>query len=681
MNKRTTIFRQLIFNVVLPAILGLLILGILNYTHTKNILVESNRTKNKIITDEIRHIHEMQDMAMDILEETLDPKMKHYSSVLVNDYFKSTAGIQDANLTEIRSKIGMDPQSEDIYVINKMGVVVNTTFENDRNLNLFSFGEEHKALLEDVFEGGEFVSERFGIESQTKRVKKFTYQPTLDGKYIIELGVYSTQADTIIQSIKNRINDLSIRVQSIVSVDLFIGLDAPFSLNKQASIDPKHLALYRNVLTTGKTYDFTEETDGKLYHYEFIYMVRKNTDLYKESVIRIISDRSDDRAFLRKELMKFFIIFGIIILIVVILIYRKTKVITDPVKNLLEKVNRITDGHLNERADIVGNNEIASLSEQFNRMIEQLESYYNELEEKVRERTAEIMAQKEEIEAQRDSIQEQRNILSDINRSLQKAYLEIEEQKKHIEDSIHYARRIQNAILPPDEFVNALLPDAFVLYKPKDIVSGDFYWMAQKDGKAIVAAVDCTGHGVPGAFMSIVGNNQLNFAINVKNVIRPDEILNALNEGVTRSLRQTRLSSSVKDGMDISLITIDFKNLKLNFAGGYNPLFIIRNDDLIQLKADKFPIGGYMGEQLKNFTNNEMDLQKGDVLYLFSDGYADQFGGTDDSKFMIKRFRDLLLKIHKEPMNEQKDILNQIHEDWRGSTVQIDDILVIGIRI
>lgn len=681
MDKRTTIFRQLIFNVVLPAVLGLLILGILNYTHTKNILVESNVTKNRIITDEIKHIHEMQDMAMDILEEGLDIKMQKYSNVLANDIFKNTKGIDQVDLDAIRSKIGMDSRFEDIYIINENGVVVNTTFEKDRNLNLFSFGEEHKKLIEGVFTGEKFVSERFGIESTTKRVKKFTYQPTPDGKYIIELGIYSPKADTVIQSIKNRINDLSIKVKSIVSVDLFIGLDVPFSLNKDASIDPKHMDFYKSVLTTGKTCDFTEETDKKLYHYEFIYMTRKNTNLYKESVIRIISDRSDDRAFLRQELMKFFAIFGIIILIVVILIYRKTKVITDPVKNLLEKVNRITDGHMNERAEIVGNNEIASLSEQFNRMIEQLESYYNELEEKVRERTAEIMAQKEEIEAQRDSIQEQRNILSDINSSLQKAYLEIEEQKKHIEDSIHYARRIQNAILPPDDFVETLLVDSFVLYKPKDIVSGDFYWMAQKDGKAIVAAVDCTGHGVPGAFMSIVGFNQLNFAVNVKNAIRPDEILNALNDGVTKTLRQTRLSTSVRDGMDISLITIDFEQKKLNFAGGYNPLFLIRNGELIQVKADKFPIGGYMGEKLKDFTNNEMDLQKGDVLYLFSDGYADQFGGTDDSKYLIRRFRELLLKIHKEPMFEQKEILNQVHNDWRGNTVQIDDILVIGIRI
>jgi phosphoserine phosphatase RsbU/P len=679
--KRTTIFKQLIFNVVFPAFVALILLGILNYIQTRSNIIESNRNKNLLINDEIKNIHELQDLALDILEDELDPKMHNFSKILVNEYFRNTKGIDEADLNSIRLKIGMDPGFEDIYIISRMGIVVNTTFVKDRNLNLFSFGEDHKKLLEGVFNGGVFLNERFTIESSTKRLKKYSYQPTLDGKYLIELGIYSPKADTIIQTIKNRINDLGKKQESIKSVDIFIGKDNPFSLNKDAQIERKHMGVYSKVLSTGQKEDFTEESGKKLYHYEFVYMLRKNTDLYKESVIRIISDRSGDRDLLRRELLKYFVIFGISILIVIFLIYRKMRVITDPIKNLLDKVNRITNGHLDERADIVGNNEISSLSEQFNAMIAQLESYYNELEEKVRQRTAEIMAQKEEIEAQRDSIQEQRNILSEINKSLQKAYLEIEEQKKHIEDSIHYAKRIQNAILPPDEYVHRLLPDSFILYKPKDIVSGDFYWMNYREGKAIVAAVDCTGHGVPGAFMSIVGNNQLNYAVNVQGKVRPDEILNALNEGVTKALRQTRLNSSVKDGMDISLAAVDFKNKKLQYAGAYNPLFMIRDGELIQIKANKFPIGGYMGEELRNFTLHELDIKQGDIIYIFSDGYVDQFGGTDDSKYLIKRFRDLLLNICNEPMEEQKEILNQVHLDWRGGGPQIDDILVIGIKI
>jgi len=342
-------------------------------------------------------------------------------------------------------------------------------------------------------------------------------------------------------------------------------------------------------------------------------------------------------------------------------------------------VNRITEGHLNERAEVVGRNEITKLSEKFNMMIAQLESYTNELEEKVKERTAEIEKQKEEITAQRDSLEEQRNMLSEANANLASAYKEIEEQKRHIEDSIHYAKRIQNAILPPDEFVRDNLKEHFIFYLPKDIVSGDFYWLSKKGGKVLIAAVDCTGHGVPGAFMSIVGHDQLNYSVNVVGARSPAEILNALNKGVTRTLRQSRTEISVKDGMDIALCSIDFEKKKLEYAGAFNPLYLIRNNELQEFKADRMPIGIYHGKETA-FSNNEIKLQKGDCLYIFSDGYIDQIGGDKGKKFLSKTMKKILLSIHKESMPKQKEILNHTLNQWMGRYQQVDDILVIGIR-
>ena len=163
-------------------------------------------------------------------------------------------------------------------------------------------------------------------------------------------------------------------------------------------------------------------------------------------------------------------------------------------------------------------------------------------------------------------------------------------------------------------------------------MSGDFYWMTHKDKKTFIAAVDCTGHGVPGAFMSIVGNNQLNYAVNVKDANTTDEILNALNEGVTQALRQTRVSSSVKDGMDIAILGIDDDGKKASYSGAYNPLYLVRDGELTQIKADKFPVGGFMGEKLRNFARTDLDVLPGDVLYIFSDGYPDQFGGPKERK-------------------------------------------------
>jgi len=515
-DRQTTIFKQLIINVVGPAVLALLVLGATNYVKTRKILVNSNTEKNAIITDEITHINELQDLALEILENELNKRMEEISNSLVQNYFLNTDNIESADLSGIHKELGLNPEFEDIYIINRRGFVVNTTFDADMGKNFFDFGIEYQNLLLQIMDGGVFFPERFAIEDVTRRLRKYTYQPTVDGQFIIELGIYSIRADEIIQMINDLINSIANQQESIQSADLFIGVDNPFCLNRvDAKIPEDHMPFYEQVVSDGIAFNTREKVGRSWIDYQYVYMPRKNTDLYKGSVIRIISDYSAERKLLRTELFIFMGIFLGTLLVLVSLLYLRAKVITDPIKNLVMNVNRITEGHLNERADVVGRNEITRLSEKFNMMIAQLESYTNELEEKVKVRTAEIEKQKEEITAQRDSLEQQRNMLSDANANLASAYKEIEEQKRHIEDSIHYAKRIQTAILPPDDFVVSTLKEHFVFYIPKDIVSGDFYWLTSIKGKAYVAAVDCTGHGVPGAFMSIVGHDQLNYAVSV----------------------------------------------------------------------------------------------------------------------------------------------------------------------
>ncbi|MFO7829586.1 MAG: SpoIIE family protein phosphatase [Bacteroidales bacterium] len=653
--RRTTIFKQLILNVVIPAVLALLVLGVFNYTQTKNNLLDSINTKNEIIAQEIINIMEFQDVALEIVEQNLKPVMESYSNQLTHQYFKNTENIEYANLNKIREELGMDPELEDIYIINQEGIVVNTTFESDLGLNLFEFGEDHKKHIQSIFANSEFVNERFTIENSTKRLKKYTYQPTLDGKYIIELGIYSKKADEIIDFIKSTINNLSHDQPSIVDANLFINKDNPISLNKDIILSEEEKQFMKDRFVNRDSTQVLRTVNKQKLLYNYYYILRSNSDLYQGSVIRIIADRTREDILLRNELLKFVALFGLTIIIVIILLYRKTKVITHPIKRLVDKVNRITNGHLNERADVIGNNEITTLSQKFNSMIEELESYYNELEQKVKDRTAEVVRQKEEIEI----------------------------KNKHITDSIRYAKRIQNAILPPESYVKSLLPDSFILYKPKDIVSGDFYWITQRNDHVMYAAVDCTGHGVPGAFMSIVGYNQLNYAVEVKKARKSNIILDYLNEGVVETLREKGVESfsGVKDGMDLALCVIDYKNMKLQFSGAKNPLCLIRNNEIIQIKGDRQAIGGNYDDELPKFNSHELDLQKGDVIYTFSDGYQDQFGGADGRKFMLKRFRELLLKIHKDPMTDQKKLLDDILEEWRGKEEQVDDILVIGVKI
>jgi sigma-B regulation protein RsbU (phosphoserine phosphatase) len=678
-SRKTTIFRQLIFNIVIPTLLALLIVAIYNFYNTRFLITKGNDEKNRIISNEITKILKFQDIAFDLIDGELNTRFKELSSILVNDYFSNTDNIKNLDIRAIANIVGLDPKNEDIYVISSEGIVINTTFKQDLGLNLFGFGEKTKKYLQGILLSGDFVSELFAVEDKTKRPKKFSYQATKDKKYIIELGAYSRKADEIIQAIEDTKAELINETEGIIDVELFLMADAPFSMNRDATEESHKDSLLRS-FENRDTISFIERSGKSWYQYQYIYMERSNNEnrpnsnLYKGSVIRIISDRTGQKALFQIEATRFILIFVLTMMMLSFLIYRKTRVITLPIIKLVENVDRITNGDLRERAEVTGNNEITKLSEKFNMMIAQLESYYYELEAKVKERTLKIEKQKEEISQQRDSLAEK-------NTQLNEAYLEIEEQKKHIMDSIYYARRIQTAILPSFTLLDAKLKNYFIFYLPKDIVSGDFYWMTEADGLVMIAAVDCTGHGVPGAFMSIVGYNQLHNAVNVKLARKASEILNELNTGVINTLNENVNDSSIKDGMDMTLCVFDFPKKKVEFAGANNPIILIRDNIPVKYKGDRFPIGAFVENQKQLFTNNEIDIEKDDMIYLFSDGYADQFGGPENKKFFTRRFEELLLEIHNKPLEEQKDLLKTTLYDWMGSNGQVDDILVIGIKI
>lgn len=276
------------------------------------------------------------------------------------------------------------------------------------------------------------------------------------------------------------------------------------------------------------------------------------------------------------------------------------------------------------------------------------------LEEKVKERTAEVV---------------QKN-------------MELDEKNKDITASIRYAKRIQDAILLPDELIRRYLPKTFVLFNPKDIVSGDFYWIYDKKDIVLFAAVDCTGHGVPGAFMSIVGHNLLDKIVGEDGIIEPAQILDKLNKSVSDTLRQSQTEEQgIKDGMDIALCSFNRKTNELQYAGAYNPLWIIRNGELIEFKGDKFPIGNLKVGEQKKFSNHSVILEKGDTAYVFSDGYADQFGGPKGKKLMYSKFKKILLENQNMNMDEQGVFLQKKIKEWMGEHEQVDDILVIGTRL
>jgi PAS domain S-box-containing protein len=277
---------------------------------------------------------------------------------------------------------------------------------------------------------------------------------------------------------------------------------------------------------------------------------------------------------------------------------------------------------------------------------------------------------------------------------LKKAQDSIKAQNEKITDSINYAKRIQEMLLPAEDEVKKNLPESFILYKPKDIVSGDFYWVHKDAHQILVAAADCTGHGVPGAFMSLMGNNLLNDIVKVQGKQAPAEILEELNLQILNTLNQNSKNTSVKYGMDISLLRFEIstsakdKNtgtpslaLTIQYAGAHSPLLIYRNNECIQIKANKRSIGSHQREDETSFTNHTVQLQKEDMIYMFSDGYADQIGGPENKKMFAQPFRDILQSISSMAITQQKRVLEETIEKWQGTQTQTDDILILGIRI
>ncbi|MFH2143690.1 MAG: tetratricopeptide repeat protein [Bacteroidota bacterium] len=319
----------------------------------------------------------------------------------------------------------------------------------------------------------------------------------------------------------------------------------------------------------------------------------------------------------------------------------------------------------------------------------------------LREKNRRIVMQKNQIIEQRDEIEIQRNEIEIQRNQALEQRDEIAKKKSEITRSIQFAENIQKAVLPEISILNELFHENFLIYMPKDIVSGDFYWFASVGNQKFVSVADCTGHGVPGAFMSMLGITLLNEIILRNRILYTNEILDNLKEKIIESLQQTGKSGSSKDGMDITICSIDQQNRKICFSGANNPIYILRskmdidtshlNSDeestekslLLEIKGDKIPIG-YFFDNEKRFSQHEIKIFKGDILYLFSDGFADQFGGPENKKFKYSRFKDILINYSELPLNEQKEKITKSFDDWKNSDSnqydQIDDVMIIGIK-
>ena len=418
----------------------------------------------------------------------------------------------------------------------------------------------------------------------------------------------------------------------------------------------------QEVKTEGTTAALSGKTDARIFKdYRGVPVLSSYKPLNIQDMHWVIMSEIDrDEAFshvydLRRNIVIVFIGLFITIIFASIIISKK---IAKPIKVLTGKAQELAAGNLDVHIDVMGKDEIGILSQSFSnmqhsikKMVDELHDINHNLEEKVNERTQEIQHQKEVVE----------------------------EKNREIVDSINYALRLQSAIIPPVSKVKEKFEDSFVLFKPKDIVSGDFYWMDVKGQNVLLAVADCTGHGVPGAMVSVVGANSLNRCVKEFGLRKPASILDKLRELIIETFEMA--NHEVKDGMDISLLSIDREKGKAQWSGAHNPLWILKKNgtEIMEIKADKQPIGKF--DFGKSFTNHEIDLEPGDCIYMFTDGFADQFGGDKGKKLKASTMRELFVSLKNVPMEEQKIKINETFEHWKNVLEQVDDVCVMGIRV
>ncbi|MCX6333794.1 MAG: SpoIIE family protein phosphatase [Bacteroidia bacterium] len=286
-----------------------------------------------------------------------------------------------------------------------------------------------------------------------------------------------------------------------------------------------------------------------------------------------------------------------------------------------------------------------------------------------------VISQTRNLNKTRKLLKEKEQALDQI----EKQKFELETRDKNLTDSLIYAQRIQEALLPSEEYFRRYFNASFIFFKPKDIVSGDFYWIGEKKDKIFVVAADCTGHGVPGALMSMIGLEIIDKAINEDNIESPAVILDVMNRGLEKTFsREKNLGTIIRDGMDIGLCMIDRKKRKIVYSGAFFPLYLIRDNTLTEIKGDKIIIG--MNPERLEYASHEIDLMEDDIVYIFSDGYVDQFGGDENKKFMYRRFRYLLTRIHTFAVEDQKSILEDNIKSWMAGNPQLDDMMVLGFK-
>lgn len=634
-------------NILIPVLLIFSIVFYLTYQYNLDKVENDIVHQKKSIVAETRNLIEYYDFSMRTHEQSIIQRMRDASREIQFALAEENARTLDLN--SLRNSLGMDSSREDIYLIDRNLKIINTTFKPDLGLDFKKLNQTFVPFFTKIFQSKTFKEDRFGLEIKTGKIKKYSYQTSFDGKHIIELGFYSKSADEFKELLLSKIRSLDKRFEAIDRVELYLGVK---HIPEISITNPKLQKAYLTCLDRKKHVIVNTDnaaSRGKEFT-EFIFLPVLESKLYSGYVLELGTNDLPYQNLVADLLWRFGVIFLLTLVILTVIVYFRSRKLTKPIQELARKTETISTDNLDQTIEITGSLELDLLSKNFNSMMQKLRYSYENLEDKVIERTRELQEQK----------------------------LIVESKNHEIVESIQYARFIQQALLPLESEIQASFDEnAFVYYAPKDIIAGDFFWFEKRNNISWFAVADCTGHGVPGAMVSVLCINALYQSLAINEQLNTGELLDHVRELVVQTL--TKEARSVKDGMDISLARFDHETKILQWTGANNPLWIFRGDEILITSPDKQPVGQFDG--VKPFTTHEIQLETNDWIILFSDGYADQFGGPKNKKYKYATFRDFIQAHKNKSGAELKVSLKEEFENWKGNHEQTDDVCVMGIKL
>lgn len=649
--------------VVFPITIVLLVANIAYFFYNKAEFDRLEEHKRQRLCQKMLAFVELQYMALNLIEQPMNKQMHEYSSKIVNEIFVNTNNIERADLGKVMHRIGMDTAVYDLYVINRDGVIVNTTYPADMFVDFSTFGNSHVLYLNERFKKRNFASPCFFFESTTNRYRKYSYQPTLDGKYIIEIGVYSNLADSVykrtIEFISNEVNFS----KKLLEISQYALGEYPKSFDISKRFPQQHLPYLSELIAKGEVL-IDDPNDDPNFMHNYLYVDCLKSDIYKGIIVGIkIDKRERNRVFLQRTIIQI-ISFLALVAVVVLCALLASKRFERPIVEFAKETSRVSMGHSKE--PIAEHTDVKA----FSIMIRS----FNRLLDKIRERDLQIekIATKNTItKAKVIELQELLNLQKKLS----------EEKNRGIEDEKSYAYYIQQSMIPQFSDFKKLFNDTFMLFKPRNVVSGDFFWYANHGSKVVIVVADSTGHGVQASFVSIIGITILNNIVNAQNITEPALVLSRMNDEIVELFGNNDIKNPRYDGYDMSVCCIDREQRSISFAGAQQRVVVVADGLLQTYKGSPYSIGTNDNDVTKVFTDSTITYSETASVYMFTNGYTAQFNSSLTRKMNYEPLREMLDTIHTKTMAEQLTLLDEFFNNWRKDSELTDDVLVLGVRI